>query len=121
VVEGMRIMVPGDTIGAGDLPAAWRGDGAASGDGERALWEGDYASLRDARGAFEKSFIERKLAALEGNVSRTALALGLERSNLYRKMRAYGIAVERPGADGALDPGGADDPGGASGADPVHL
>jgi two-component system, NtrC family, nitrogen regulation response regulator NtrX len=121
VVERMMIMAPGDTIGAGDLPAAVRGDGAASGAGERALWEADYPSLREARGAFEKSFIERKLAELEGNVSRTALALGLERSNLYRKMRAYGIAVERPGADGALGDDGTDDSGDAPGADPAHL
>jgi transcriptional regulator of acetoin/glycerol metabolism len=31
-----------------------------------------------------------------GNVSRTADALGVERSNLYRKLHAYGIRVERP-------------------------
>jgi two-component system nitrogen regulation response regulator NtrX len=129
VVERMMIMVPGETIGAGDLPAALRGDGAAAGggDGERAaVWEADYDSLREARGAFEKSFIERKLAQLEGNVSRTAQALGLERSNLYRKMRAYGIAVERPGADGSHGgPDGGDDdpdgPGEAAGGDPAHL
>ena len=79
---------------------------------ERALWEADYASLREARGAFEKHFIERKLAELEGNVSRTAQVLGLERSNLYRKMRAYGIEVERNGA--AADTG-------AGAGDPPHL
>jgi two-component system nitrogen regulation response regulator NtrX len=109
-VERMMIMVPGGTIGAGDLSAAIRGAGAPQeGSGReavaRALWEADYPSLREARGAFEKHFIERKLAELEGNVSRTAQALGLERSNLYRKMRAYGIAVEREGAGaGAGEP-----------------
>jgi two-component system nitrogen regulation response regulator NtrX len=109
-VERMMIMVPGGTIGVGDLSAAIRGagappDGGAREAGARALWEADYASLREARGAFEKHFIERKLAELEGNVSRTAQALGLERSNLYRKMRAYGIAVEREGAGaGAGEP-----------------
>ncbi|HEY6323089.1 MAG TPA: sigma-54 dependent transcriptional regulator [Thermoanaerobaculia bacterium] len=133
LVERMMIMVPGATIGASDLAAAIRADGGSgggsggsSGSGgtggsggsggaggnararaERALWEADYASLREARGAFEKHFIERKLAELEGNVSRTAQVLGLERSNLYRKMRAYGIEVERNGAaagTGAGDP-----------------
>jgi two-component system nitrogen regulation response regulator NtrX len=99
LVERMMIMVPGDVIGAGDLSAAIHGDGGAREGGERALWEADYASLRDARGAFEKHYIERKLAELDGNVSRTAQALGLERSNLYRKMRAHGIAVERDGAE----------------------
>ena len=123
LVERMMIMVPGATIGAADLSAAIRGDGGRSGSGgsgggggesarasgEQALWEADYASLRDARGAFEKHFIERKLAELEGNVSRTAQVLGLERSNLYRKMRAYGIEVERNGA-AAADTGAGDPP-----------
>jgi two-component system, NtrC family, nitrogen regulation response regulator NtrX len=117
LVERMMIMVPGATIGASDLAAAIRGDGGSGGSGgsggtggsararaERALWEADYASLREARGAFEKHFIERKLAELEGNVSRTAQVLGLERSNLYRKMRAYGIEVERNGTAAAGDP-----------------
>jgi two-component system nitrogen regulation response regulator NtrX len=118
LVERMMIMVPGATIGAADLSAAIRGAwgggegggdgggrGGARAGGERALWEADYASLRAARGAFEKHFIERKLAELDGNVSRTAQVLGLERSNLYRKMRSYGIEVERNGA-----PAGAGDP-----------
>jgi two-component system nitrogen regulation response regulator NtrX len=105
LVERMMIMVPGATIGAGDLSAAIRDGAGGSGAGaaaaaDRALWEADYASLRDARGAFEKHFIERKLAEHDGNVSRTAQVLGLERSNLYRKMRAYGIAVERTERNG---------------------
>jgi two-component system nitrogen regulation response regulator NtrX len=78
--------------------------GAPSGEGGgRALWNADYSSLRDARAAFERHYIERKLAQLDGNVSRTAQALGLERSNLYRKMRAYGIEVERGGAADLAD------------------
>jgi two-component system nitrogen regulation response regulator NtrX len=105
-------MVPGGTLGVSDLSAAIRGAGAPPEGGTReagarALWEADYPSLREARGAFEKHFIERKLAELEGNVSRTAQALGLERSNLYRKMRAYGIAVERESAGAG---GGAGEP-----------
>jgi two-component system nitrogen regulation response regulator NtrX len=114
LVERMMIMVPGDTITAGDLTSAIRGGAAAEGGqlapgtdgapgaGGRALWEADHGSLRDARHAFEKHYIERKLAEMDGNVSRTALGLGLERSNLYRKMRSYGIEVER-GQAGPLD------------------
>ncbi|HVT58702.1 MAG TPA: sigma-54 dependent transcriptional regulator [Thermoanaerobaculia bacterium] len=97
LVERMMIMTPGDRIGLGDLPPAVRGDPV---DPSRAVWEHDYPSLRDARSAFEKHFIERKLAELDGNVSRTAQVLGLERSNLYRKMRAYGIEVEREAGNG---------------------
>jgi two-component system nitrogen regulation response regulator NtrX len=52
-------------------------------------------SLRDAREEFERELILRRLQDFGGNVSRTADALGVERSNLYRKLNAYGIRVER--------------------------
>jgi len=45
-----------------------------------------------ARDRFEREYILRALASQSGNMSRTADALGVERSNLYRKMRAFGIA-----------------------------
>jgi two-component system nitrogen regulation response regulator NtrX len=50
-----------------------------------------YGSLQDVREAAEREYIQRKLEEANGNVSRTAELLGLERSNLYRKMRALGI------------------------------
>jgi two-component system nitrogen regulation response regulator NtrX len=53
-------------------------------------------TLKAARDEFEKQYILSKLRELAGNVSRTADALGVERSNLYRKLHAYGIRVERP-------------------------
>jgi two-component system nitrogen regulation response regulator NtrX len=95
LVERLMIMSPGEEIGVRDLPPALHGEG---GGGARTVWENDYPSLRAARAAFEKHYIERKLAELDGNVSRTAQALHLERSNLYRKMRAYGIESGRDGA-----------------------
>ncbi len=52
-----------------------------------------YASLHEARSAYERDFILRKLEEHQWNMSRTALALGLERSHLYRKMKALGISV----------------------------
>jgi two-component system, NtrC family, nitrogen regulation response regulator NtrX len=48
--------------------------------------------LLDARDAWERRYILGAIAALEGNISRTAEALGLERSNLYKKMRSLGIS-----------------------------
>ena len=48
--------------------------------------------LHDARDDFERQYILRALAAQHGNISRTADVLGVERSNLYRKMRSFGIA-----------------------------
>ena len=53
-------------------------------------------TLKEARDEFEKQFILARLREFAGNVSRAADALGVERSNLYRKLNAYGIRVERP-------------------------
>jgi two-component system, NtrC family, nitrogen regulation response regulator NtrX len=51
-----------------------------------------YGSLQDVREAAEREYIQKKLEEANGNVSRAAELLGLERSNLYRKMRTLGIA-----------------------------
>ncbi len=50
-----------------------------------------YGSLHDVREAAEREYIQKKLEECAGNVSRAAEILGLERSNLYRKMRTLGI------------------------------
>ena len=52
-----------------------------------------------ARDQFERDYILRELAHQQGNISRTAEVLGVERSNLYRKMRAFGIVPRRTEAD----------------------
>jgi two-component system nitrogen regulation response regulator NtrX len=51
-----------------------------------------FGSLQEVREAAEREYILRKLDETSGNVTRTAELLGLERSNLYRKMKALGIA-----------------------------
>jgi two-component system nitrogen regulation response regulator NtrX len=51
--------------------------------------------LYTARDQFEREYILRELAHQQGNISRTAEVLGVERSNLYRKMRAFGIVPRR--------------------------
>ena len=53
-----------------------------------------YASLHDYRDAAERDYISRKLEEAGGNMTRAAELLGLERSNLYRKMKALGIATK---------------------------
>jgi two-component system nitrogen regulation response regulator NtrX len=62
-------------------------------DGNRRVSAG-YSSLHEARAAYERDFILKKLDENHGNVSRAAESLGLERSHLYRKMKALGIAVK---------------------------
>jgi len=48
-------------------------------------------SLQEVRSAAEREYILKKLDEAKGNVSKTAELLGLERSNLYRKMKTLGI------------------------------
>jgi two-component system nitrogen regulation response regulator NtrX len=52
-----------------------------------------YASLHEARSAYERDFILRKLEEHQWNMTHTAEALGLERSHLYRKMKTLGIST----------------------------
>ena len=51
-----------------------------------------YESLQEARSAYEREFVLRKLEESRWNMTKAAAALGLERSHLYRKMRSLGIA-----------------------------
>ena len=53
-----------------------------------------FASLQEVRETAEREYILKKLEETNGNVTRTAELLGLERSNLYRKMKTLGIAVK---------------------------
>ncbi len=93
VIERLMIMVPGEAITADDLTFL-----SASAPAPDAVdVEGDTArlTLHDARERFERDLILRTLAEQQGNMSRTAEVLGVERSNLYRKMRTFGIAPAR--------------------------
>jgi two-component system nitrogen regulation response regulator NtrX len=93
-VERLLIMVPGPVIGPDDLASSWGGS-------ERSAMSEPPggASLRDARAAFERDFIIRSLKAHDFNVSKTADALGLERSHLHRKIKMLGIDL-RPDLGG---------------------
>jgi len=55
---------------------------------------GEFMTLHQARAAYERDYILKKLDDNHGNISRTAEVLGLERSHLYRKMKTLGIAVK---------------------------
>jgi two-component system nitrogen regulation response regulator NtrX len=93
VIERLVIMVPGDLIGASDLGFL---DARAAGRAEFTIEpSGERLTLHEARDRFERDLILRTLAEQQGNMSRTAEVLGVERSNLYRKMKAFGIAPSR--------------------------
>jgi two-component system, NtrC family, nitrogen regulation response regulator NtrX len=63
-------------------------------DGSRRAAGSEFSTLHQARAAYERDYILKKLDENHGNVSRTAEVLGLERSHLYRKMKTLGIAVK---------------------------
>ncbi|HEX7545961.1 MAG TPA: sigma-54 dependent transcriptional regulator [Gemmatimonadaceae bacterium] len=92
VIERLIIMVPGDTIGARDL-AFLEGPFVPYAEPSSSDESGEGLTLQAARSRFEREFIMKALSAQNGNISRTADALGVERSNFYRKMRALGIAA----------------------------
>jgi two-component system nitrogen regulation response regulator NtrX len=98
VIERLMIMVPGDSISAADLSFLdLSGYTPSADDGSAA----ERLTLHEARDRFERELILRTLSEQQGNMSRTAEVLGVERSNLYRKMRAFGVAPSRRADDEA--------------------
>jgi len=87
LMERLMILAPGPAIAAVAVLAALQPErGHRPSEPER-----DFESLKEGREDFERRFIARKLRESSGNVVRAAQLLGLERSHLYRKMRAYGL------------------------------
>jgi len=93
VIERLMIMVPGDSIAHGDVGFLDRDDLPPP--DVSAVAAAGRMTLHEARDRFERDLILRTLAEQQGNMSRTAEVLGVERSNLYRKMKAFGIAPAR--------------------------
>jgi two-component system nitrogen regulation response regulator NtrX len=96
LIERLMIMVPGDRVSSRDLGFMEHGFPP---DSRPVTRSAAIAPLHHARDEFEKQYILRALANQHGNMSRTAEVLGVERSNLYKKMRAFGIAPTRRGDD----------------------
>jgi two-component system nitrogen regulation response regulator NtrX len=92
VIERLIIMVPGEAISPADLSFL---DPTALAQPEIGAAPVERITLHEARERFERDLILRTLAEQQGNMSRTAEVLGVERSNLYRKMKAFGIAPSR--------------------------
>jgi two-component system nitrogen regulation response regulator NtrX len=91
VIERMVIMVPQEIIGRDDLAASLRLRAPAEPETAAAPGEEVEGTLREAREQFEKAFILRRLRETHWNITRAAERLGIERSNLHRKMKGYGI------------------------------
>ena len=90
-IERVVIMHPRVRLTASDLPP--RGKEEAPPVSFR------FPSFKDATDAYHREFIQRKLEEADGNVSRAAELMGVDRSHLYRRMRVLGIQTrsERAG------------------------
>jgi two-component system nitrogen regulation response regulator NtrX len=99
LIERLMIMVPGTTIEAPQAMAFLQSRSgpppvpqpAGTVSAER------YDSLRDARNAFEREYIGKKLREHNWNVSRTADDLQIERSHLHRKIKLLNIELRGEG------------------------
>ena len=106
LIERLMIMVPGNVIdgvqattslqvkppGAVSVASSMPGPASAN-----PLFTQPFDSLRDARNAFEKEYISRKLREHHWNISRTAEDLKIERSHLHRKIKLLDVEM-RPEA-----------------------
>jgi len=88
LVERMIIMAPGKTVGPQDIPTPFNLESDITDGMESSL---AAVSYKEAKINFEKTFIARKLQEFNGNISQTAEAIGIERSNLHKKIKAYGL------------------------------
>jgi two-component system nitrogen regulation response regulator NtrX len=90
LVERLMIMTPGKVIQAKDIPPPFNKTRDLKEGFESAL---KLDSFKGARIQFEKAYILKKLQEFDGNITQTAEAIGMERSNLHKKIKAYGIGV----------------------------
>jgi two-component system nitrogen regulation response regulator NtrX len=94
IVERLVIMTPHRSISLADLPQGIQQAEPRSHEG-KAYIPDSGVSLKQAREDFEKEFILQKLQENDGNISRTAEAIDMERSNLHRKIKSYGIELKK--------------------------
>ncbi|RPJ86130.1 MAG: sigma-54-dependent Fis family transcriptional regulator [Acidobacteria bacterium] len=87
MVERLVIMVPNLKVDVPDLPAALSKPNVREFRPPAQRWQ-------EAREDFERKFILEKLREYDGNISRTAAAIGMERTHLHRKLKAYKIHLK---------------------------
>lgn len=86
-IERVYILTPGEFVDVYDLLFAGMSEARGSSQ------EAGMKSFREARAHFEKEYLMKKISENQGNISRTAEVIGLERSYLHRKIKLYGIEV----------------------------
>ncbi len=94
IIERLIIMTPSSEIKADDIPELNVKTEQSAGLVEASAISD---SLRDARLDFERQFIIKKLEEYDGNISKTAEAIGLERSNLHKKLKSLKVVTKEQG------------------------
>ena len=98
IIERLVIMTPTGVISKCDISPLFEEGGKEVLPPDPGI---SSASFRTAKQDFERQYIIRKLREFDGNISRTAEAIGLERSNLHKKIRGYGLDVKNDFGEGA--------------------
>ena len=96
IVERMMILStsePGKVVTAAALPSAIHG---TESDTSTTDWQAEVMgmSLREARESFEKYYLSCHLQRFEGNISKTAEFIGMERSALHRKLKSLAVSIQ---------------------------
>jgi two-component system nitrogen regulation response regulator NtrX len=103
VCERMAIM-SGDRIGAADVPdyvGPRAAPAAAAGGGDLSRY--GEVPLRELRELVERDYILKKLEEHDWNITQAAQALGIERTNLHKKMKQHGLSRAERGASSEED------------------
>jgi two-component system nitrogen regulation response regulator NtrX len=90
-IERVYILTPSDYVDVHDLRFAGLVDKKESKNYSSSDDVAGMSTFREARAEFEKEYLIKKIQENGGNISKTAEAIGLERSYLHRKIKSYGI------------------------------
>jgi two-component system, NtrC family, nitrogen regulation response regulator NtrX len=92
LVERLVIMTPGMEILASHIPPPYSREPEVDTAFSSSI---EAPTIREAKENFEKAYLARKLQEYKWNISQTADAIGIERSNLHKKIKAYGLDTYR--------------------------
>jgi two-component system nitrogen regulation response regulator NtrX len=92
LTERLTIMVHDETIHAADIPAPYNPAKSDESTGvDTAFFKSN--SFKEAKKAFEKAYLAKKLAENDNNISKTARVIGVERSYLHKKIKQIGVTI----------------------------
>jgi two-component system nitrogen regulation response regulator NtrX len=94
LIERLVIMTPDNTITENHLPSVICANQTPT-TRTSIITTGESSNFKGAKEEFEKEFLIQKLEENDWNISRTAEAIEIERSNLHRKIKSFGIELRK--------------------------